>query len=78
MTPGLREAAEAARELAGRSINPADHAVANALEAAVKVEQNRALLAALSEPPTPETAPPPWSEVSEPGTSEGPLNFGSR
>jgi hypothetical protein len=71
----LRAAADAAREKADTSINPADHAVARALEAAVLAEQNRALLDALSEPPTPETAPPPWSEVSREGESEGPLPF---
>jgi hypothetical protein len=71
----LEQPAKAAREHADVCINPSCHRVANALDAAVKAEQDRALLAALTEPPTPETAPPPWSEVSEPGTFEGPLNF---
>ena len=71
----LREAAKAAREHADGCINPSCHAVANALDGVVLAEQNQALLDALTEPPTPETAPPPWREVSQPGTSEGPIPF---
>jgi hypothetical protein len=39
----LTDAAKAAREKAGRSTDPLDHARANALEAAVKAEQDQAL-----------------------------------
>jgi hypothetical protein len=77
-TPGLRQAAKAAREHADRCTEPSCHRTALALTAAERTESDAALLNALTEPPTPETAPPPWWEVSEPGTSEGPLPFGNR
>jgi hypothetical protein len=74
-TPGLRQAAKAAREHADACTEPSCHRTALALEAAVKSFENRALLAALTEPSTPETAPPPWWEVSREGEQEGPLRF---
>lgn len=74
MTPGLREAAKRARDIAGASIDPGVHAVASALEAAARAESDAALLAALTETgPTADI--PPWSEVCPEGESEGPLAF---
>jgi hypothetical protein len=74
MTPGLREAAEAAREHASRCCEPSCHRTALALEAIITAGENRALLDALTEEgPTDDI--PPWSQVSKPGTSEGPLPF---
>jgi hypothetical protein len=74
MTPGLREAAKRAREIASASLDPLDHARANALTAAELAESDAALLAALTETgPTGDI--PPWSQASREGESEGPLPF---
>jgi hypothetical protein len=75
MPSGLRAAAELARERAGASMDRGDHELANALEAACKAFEDAALLELLTEPSTPANAPPPWSDVSEPGTTSGPLPF---
>ncbi len=60
---GLADAAAAARELADRSIDPADHRVALALEGAVTAREWRKRRAA-SSGRTDDL--PAWSEVSQP------------
>jgi hypothetical protein len=63
VTPGLRQAAEAAREHAGRCLEPSCHRLALALQAIITAGENRALLDALTEEgPTADL--PRWSEVS--------------
>jgi hypothetical protein len=61
-----------ARKIAETSTDPFDHMVLAALEATARAESDRLLLDALTEP-DPGVPFPKWSEVSEPGTSEGPL-----
>jgi hypothetical protein len=72
---GLQRAVDAARTAAETSCDPSDWACYHALNAAKRARSDAALLAALTEPATPETAPPPWSQVSRQGESEGPLPF---
>lgn len=69
----LGEAARRAREHAETCIDPSCHRVATALEAALAAERGRRRRGE----PIPADAPPipPWSAVSRPGTSEGPLPF---
>ncbi len=69
-TVSLHDAARAARKKADVSLGPRDHQIALALVAAVRAKENWVRLG-LIEPSNP--APPPWSEVSEPGTGEGPI-----
>jgi hypothetical protein len=70
VTPGLYEAAKRARAVADTSTDWRDHRVALALEAAAKVEENRALAHALTETgPTDDL--PPWSQVSAPSMWPG-------
>ena len=57
------EAARRAREVADASIDRGDHALANALEAARRCEEDRVLANGLVEP-GPVDDLPPWSEVS--------------
>lgn len=71
----LDEAVEAARTTAETSCDPSDWACYHALNAAKRARSDAALLDALTEPLTPETAPPPWSQVSRKGAAEGPLRF---
>jgi hypothetical protein len=61
-----------AREVAEVSLDPTDHALLHALEAVKRAEEDDLLREALTEP-DPGVPFPKWSEVSEPGTSEGPL-----
>jgi hypothetical protein len=69
----LAKAARAARMRADTSIDPAVHRVACALESAENAARHRMHLHAMCEASRPETTPPPWSQVSRPDTSEGPL-----
>jgi hypothetical protein len=65
----LHDAAKTAREIADTCTAPSCHAVANALEGADRAEEDRLLLAALTEQ-GPVDDLPPWSAVSQPGTFE--------
>jgi len=69
-TVSLHDAARAARKKADVSLGPPDHQIALTLVAAMRAKENPVLLG-LIEPANP--APPPWSEVSEPGTGKGPI-----
>jgi hypothetical protein len=61
----ISDAAKAARAIADRSIDPFDHARANAMEAAEEAERQALKFAA--NPPTGDTSDlPKWSEVSAP------------
>jgi hypothetical protein len=71
---GLDAAIDRAREVAETSLDPWDWRKLHALEAVKRAREDRVLLDALSEP-DPGVPFPPWSEVSEPGTSEGPIPF---
>jgi hypothetical protein len=66
----LSELAAAARARAEVSIDPHDHAVAAALEAALDAEARAAIRA--TEEPSVLSGIPPWSEVSRPGTVSWP------
>jgi len=66
MPHGLPEAAAAARAHADTCIDKSCHAAANALTAAGRAFSDELMLRGLSEPSTPENAPPPWSQVSKP------------
>jgi hypothetical protein len=68
----LSDKAKAAREIADLTGDPYDVVKAEALEGAQRAESDAVLLAGLSEP-DPGVPFPKWSEVSEPGTAEGPL-----
>ena len=68
----LHDAARRAREHADVCTDRGCHAVANALEAAQRAEEDRLLMAGLTEP-DPGVPFPKWSQVSQPGTSEGAL-----
>jgi hypothetical protein len=63
----LEEKVAAAYEKAQTSLDPHDWRVYHALNGALHAERHP--------PPAPADTSgiPPWSEVSEPGTSEGPL-----
>lgn len=56
----LEEAVKRAREIADRSIDPFDHARANALEGALHAERHPPL------PPGDTTGLSKWSEISRP------------
>jgi hypothetical protein len=72
---GVSDAADAAREAAGKSIDPAVHRYNLALQAAVTAAE-RDLDRRLHPPAEPNMdGIPPWSEVSREGESEGPLPF---
>jgi hypothetical protein len=71
----LRDAAELWRQRAAASIDHDVWATSHALTAAERSESDKLMLRALTEPPTPETQPPPWSQVSREGESEGPIPF---
>jgi hypothetical protein len=69
----LGDAARRAREHAQVCVNPACHRVALALEAALKAakwrhDRDHDLSGRTDDIP-------PWSQISRPGTSEGPLPF---
>jgi hypothetical protein len=55
----LSDKARAARERADASIEPADHAVAHALESALDAEAREQLAELQPEPPDPESFPTP-------------------
>lgn len=62
----IYEAARRARETADASVDRGDHALANALTAAVRTEEDQLLLDALVEC-GPAHGVPPWSQVSSQG-----------
>jgi hypothetical protein len=64
----LSDLVREARERASRSIDPADHQIKNALEAAHAAEADR-LTEELEDRPRADTSDlPPWSAASKPGT----------
>ena len=62
----VHAAAKAAREHADQCTVRACHAVALALEGADRAEENRLLLAGLTDDQPDLTGIPPWSQVSRP------------
>jgi len=68
----LSDKARQAREKADQSGDPNDEALAVALEQAEAAEAQRMIREQFPMQPA-DPPPPPWSAVSERGTSEGPI-----
>jgi hypothetical protein len=72
---GLADAIARAREIAEISLDPWDWRKLHALEGVRRARSDAALLDALSVDCSELPPPPRWSEISEPGSTEGPLPF---